>query len=543
MKIVDMFDAVRDGTYDDFIRLYTGNINALHKYSGFNLLQLAVASNSKLEEKIKIVMFLIKEGIDINFVEKKRLRNALHILYFFMTNTSAKYLYSITKILVENGIDLNAQDKYGSIPLKYAIFSVKNPTEDMMEIYQYLIENGSDYNIKNNYGESCKDSAREISRRNALLPLMPKENDTEDEPIKAESKIKNDDYGGFIVSKNILIGEPIKYSFREKSKFPEFNGWTLYSIRDDEEYVSEGDNFVILNATSVYEIAPIMLEIFDAPYGTDICWLYEDDNHVGFYDLIADRETTAEEILVDGRTGNAVGLYIYAGTLTRYYAKNWKTVWCQEEETAPEEIQEEVQRWRNNFLSALKKTNKKDYAPWHEDNEKSYFMDKPGWMALGAMLLVAACHLYGEPVPKTILDKWDFLAHPLIERLSQDKEQLWSLFRNVTWWVPLTDSFVVTVPSGNDKRTMIGTIAGLRDELEQINDMAWQADEETIYRWSETEGYPVEGERNSDDFSNMSNVQKNTKYDTQSLAKFCYSIFCRALKFAEENQVPVVLIC
>lgn len=40
-----------------------------------------------------------------------------------------------------------------------------------------------------------------------------------------------------------------------------------------------------------------MLEIFEAPYGTDICWLYEEDVHVGFYDLVRDRETTIEEII------------------------------------------------------------------------------------------------------------------------------------------------------------------------------------------------------------------------------------------------------
>lgn len=126
---------------------------------------------------------------------------------------------------------------------------------------------------------------------------MPKENSTEDKIVKRKLRIRNDDYGGFIVSKNILIGELIRYSFREKSQIPVFNGWTLYSIRDDEEYVSNSDNFVILNATSMYEIVPVMLEIFDAPYGTDICWLYEEDVHVGFYDLVADRETTIEEIL------------------------------------------------------------------------------------------------------------------------------------------------------------------------------------------------------------------------------------------------------
>ena len=40
-----------------------------------------------------------------------------------------------------------------------------------------------------------------------------------------------------------------------------------------------------------------MLEIFEALYGTDLCWLYEEGVHVGFYDLIEERETTIEEIL------------------------------------------------------------------------------------------------------------------------------------------------------------------------------------------------------------------------------------------------------
>ncbi len=31
------------------------------------------------------------------------------------------------------------------------------------------------------------------------------------------------------------------------------------------------------------------------------------------------------------------------------------------------------------------------------------------------------------------------------------------------------------------------------------------------------------------------------EYDTQSLAKFAFSIFYFGLKFAEENQVPILL--
>ena len=40
-----------------------------------------------------------------------------------------------------------------------------------------------------------------------------------------------------------------------------------------------------------------MLEIFDAPYGTDLCWMYEENIHTGFYDLKNDKEVTIEEIL------------------------------------------------------------------------------------------------------------------------------------------------------------------------------------------------------------------------------------------------------
>jgi len=110
-------------------------------------------------------------------------------------------------------------------------------------------------------------------------------------------KINNDEYGGFIVSQNIISGNPIRYSFREKSEIPNLNGWNLYSEKDDETYISNSDNFIILSAESVFQIAPVILEIFHASYGTDLCWLYEEGIHVGFYDLKNDKETTISEIL------------------------------------------------------------------------------------------------------------------------------------------------------------------------------------------------------------------------------------------------------
>lgn len=110
-------------------------------------------------------------------------------------------------------------------------------------------------------------------------------------------KINDSAFGGFIISKNVNKGRPIRYSYREESLVPQLNGWTLYSCDDDDDYVSNSNNFIVVGATTIYKLAPVMLEIFDAPYGTDLCWLYEKNTHVGFYDLSNDKDITIEEIL------------------------------------------------------------------------------------------------------------------------------------------------------------------------------------------------------------------------------------------------------
>lgn len=110
-------------------------------------------------------------------------------------------------------------------------------------------------------------------------------------------KIENDLFGGFIVSKNVLNGVPILYSFREESSIPQLNGWNFLSQDDNQDYANDSKNFLIINATSMYELAPVVLEFFDAPYGTDLFWQYEKNVHTGFYDLINECDTDIDKIL------------------------------------------------------------------------------------------------------------------------------------------------------------------------------------------------------------------------------------------------------
>ena len=110
-------------------------------------------------------------------------------------------------------------------------------------------------------------------------------------------EMNNSEFGGFIVSKNVMAGKSIRYTFREKSQMDQLNGWNVYSISDDEEYVNNPNNFEIIGASTMFKLAPVMLEIFKAPYGTDLCWLYEDNVHTGFYDLVNNKDVSIEEIM------------------------------------------------------------------------------------------------------------------------------------------------------------------------------------------------------------------------------------------------------
>lgn len=253
-----------------------------------------------------------------------------------------------------------------------------------------------------------------------------------------------------------------------------------------------------------------------------------------------------------------MGLDIYAGTLTRYYCGNWKSVVQQfaeangmtfsritpdgeevdDEKPNPEEVQADVEDWRDAVLDAVSPEGQR-FPSWVENNEDEYFTDKPDWDAYGAMLLYAAAKTYEEPLPKTVNKDWDFSNHPLISRMLNDKNRKWSLFDGATMWIPIKDSFMFKAsdPCGNDG--IIGTIGGLNKELEKINKIGWQADEKTIISWSDTEGYPVDSELQKD--GTVKNLGEHNEYDTESLAKFAYSIFYQALKFAEKNGVSVLL--
>lgn len=250
-----------------------------------------------------------------------------------------------------------------------------------------------------------------------------------------------------------------------------------------------------------------------------------------------------------------MGLDIYAGTLTRYYARNWKTIAQQSAEasgmgyqvirpdeedviTDPAVIQPDMQQWSEAVSAALVMEDGQGQQPWIEDNERPYYTNKPDWCAFGVLQLFAACKQYGLPVPETIPRDWDPYKDETVLRALNDPELNWSLFSSAEWWLPYDACFVFRGQSPVGTELTFGTSGLLKAELEVINQKSWNADEAAILSWEDTEGYPADGHMENGVFVRDA---ANAEFPVESLAKFAFSILYRAALFSLENRVPILL--
>ena len=82
--------------------------------------------------------------------------------------------------------------------------------------------------------------------------------------------------GASIVSNNILENKAnIKWILRENSVNELDNGWRFLSEIDTEEYLSHAENMLICDWSTIVEIEPAVLPIFNMPIGTELILIYE----------------------------------------------------------------------------------------------------------------------------------------------------------------------------------------------------------------------------------------------------------------------------
>lgn len=256
-----------------------------------------------------------------------------------------------------------------------------------------------------------------------------------------------------------------------------------------------------------------------------------------------------------------MGMDIYAGTFTRYYARNWKTKAQQfaeangmvfhritpngenldEGQDSPDvaEIQQAVNAWTNGLLKALQSNNMDAGEAWVDNNEKPYYTDKPDWLSYGALLVFAAYRLLRDEPPKTIEQGMGLEDFEIAKQLEDSEFSNWSLF-NVTCWLPfpVQVSFQGHMPNGSE--AFISTTERLRIELDQINKIAWNVPIDEQLSWADEEVFTPSIEIRDGKVIRLP-IEEQKSFDLEKLARYAFSLFRRAVTFAEKERVPVLL--
>lgn len=248
-----------------------------------------------------------------------------------------------------------------------------------------------------------------------------------------------------------------------------------------------------------------------------------------------------------------MGLDIYAGTLTRYYTHNWKTAAQQfaeangmnfrtirqqkdEDNLSPKETQEIVTQWRDAIVNGL---NLNPAPLWNEDyNDTPYYTNKPDWDALSALLLYIAAKYSNKEVPDTVVKDFDVFKHPIVKDFLETKDFQLSLFDGNGWWLPIEQNLMFNYVLPNSEKSPLATSRLLLEELKVYNSFEWNADRDTIISWSTTEGYPADTTYSKE--NGFTEVTEHKTYNTESLAKYAFSILWQAAEFSLEHGVVVV---
>ncbi len=108
-------------------------------------------------------------------------------------------------------------------------------------------------------------------------------------------------YKDFIVSKNVMDGQPVGYTLREKQDDETLSGWIVLSVEDDERYVQDPNNFTTIDAQTMANYQPLLLEIYHSAYGTELNWLYDEQGvFSGFFDIASNQEVSLAHVLTRG---------------------------------------------------------------------------------------------------------------------------------------------------------------------------------------------------------------------------------------------------
>ena len=196
-----------------------------------------------------------------------------------------------------------------------------------------------------------------------------------------------------------------------------------------------------------------------------------------------------------------MGLDVYVGSLTRYYARDWETVLQRharetgmslnvlrpnESEaivTDQDSIRAAVCTWRDNLSSGLG-DNIDAPLNWDESAESLYFTDKPAWDCYSSLLLWAAYLEHPDLLrPASCVEDWTKDAAYRRSSAKDFQTEYPGLLRDTEIWLPADFEFTFAATDVSGNTVNFGSVLALRDELAQINARTWSADSATLTAW------------------------------------------------------------
>lgn len=209
-----------------------------------------------------------------------------------------------------------------------------------------------------------------------------------------------------------------------------------------------------------------------------------------------------------------MGLDVYVGPLSRYYAGSWETIVQQigrqtglnvEVIRLPQSkpgllsrlVDRVIRRSPPDPVTLVRawQTSLRHYAPsgvefdWSDRPDGQYFTDKPAWDCYGALMLWAA---YDETPPSsrraTAEETWSSDATYLAS-MKNERSRYRHLIANTELWLPIEFDlpFSAAMPFGDP--AVIGSSIRLLSELHDLNDRTWRATPAEIDEWRR-EGAP-----------------------------------------------------
>jgi hypothetical protein len=235
-----------------------------------------------------------------------------------------------------------------------------------------------------------------------------------------------------------------------------------------------------------------------------------------------------------------MGLDVYVGSLTRYYARQWQTVTerhARERGIAYHRIStgdEEgglkdpvairrvvVDRWLPAVAAGLKGRISVPFE-WDESDDAPYFTDKPDWSGYHALVLAAAYHDHQDlPVPQEVPGEIDDDAAWRRTTVDGFVTRFDALFAP-TYWLPMDFDLTFAGPTPSGYHRTIGSSYALLRALGVLNGERFRASASDLRSW-----------RDGDGLSGLS--------DFEAAARNTFAMLCELTGKSVEHRLPIVL--